>query len=452
MPIRAAAKRFGGGGLAARVLRGSAATVIGFGGSQFLRLASNLILTRLLVPEAFGLMTLVTLFIVGLKLFSDVGIGQSILRSPRGDDPLFLDTAWSLDLIRGVVLWVLACLLAVPVANFYDAPVLAQLIPVTATVLLIGGFEPTRVDTAARHMHLGRITAFELISQLCGIAVMIVLAWITRSVWALAVGQIVSSVVRLALMMRGLPGQGNRFRIDRSAVHELLSFGMWIFVSTVAGYVVSQGDKLVLSKFLTLEMLGIYNIGYFLAAVPVMLGGALVGRMMIPLYRERPPAESPENFAKLQRFRFVLSGGLIAMALLLAFIGTWLVDLLYDPRYAAAGGVLVLLALAFLPQLIVQTYDQIALTVGDSRVFCVVTVARGILMLGCVAGGAALLGLQGAILGQALTYLLSYPMMAWLARRYGAWDPLHDLLMGGVALAGAVLALWLHADAIAALP
>lgn len=450
--MRAAVAQFRGSGLAARVLRGSAATVLGFGGGQFLRLLSNLILTRLLVPEAFGLMTLVTLFIVGLKLFSDVGIGQSILRSPRGDEQLFLDTAWSLDLIRGGILWVLAWLLAAPVARFYDIPELAQLIPVTATVLLIGGLEPTKVDSAARHMHLGRVTGFELLSQLCGIVVMVVLAYATRSVWALVVGQIVASVVRLALMMRGLPGEGNRFRIDRSALNELLSFGVWIFLSTVAGYVVAQGDKLVLSKFLTLDMLGIYNIGYFLAAVPVMLGATLVARMMIPLYRERPPTASAENFAKLRQFRFLLSAGLIAMGLFLSLIGVWLVELLYDPRYRLAGPVLVLLPLAFLPQLIVQTYDQIALTVGDSRIYCAVSVARGLLMLVCVAAGAAWLGLKGAILGQALTYLLSYPMVAWLARRYGAWDPLHDLIMGAISLTGAALMLWLHFGAIAMLP
>ena len=57
-----------------------------------MRLISNLILTRLLVPELFGLMALVNTFIQGLFLFSDVGIATSIIRSPRGDDPVFLNT------------------------------------------------------------------------------------------------------------------------------------------------------------------------------------------------------------------------------------------------------------------------------------------------------------------------------------------------------------------------
>ncbi|MDY7023361.1 MAG: oligosaccharide flippase family protein, partial [Cyanobacteriota bacterium] len=71
-------------------------TVVGYGGSQVLRLGSNLILTRLLIPELFGLMALVHTFIIGVALFSDIGIRPSIIRSNRWNDPLFLNTAWTL--------------------------------------------------------------------------------------------------------------------------------------------------------------------------------------------------------------------------------------------------------------------------------------------------------------------------------------------------------------------
>ena len=76
-----------GEGVRARALRGSALTLISFGGSNLLRLASNLILTRLLFPEAFGLMALVSVVTVGLTLFADVGIAPSIAHSTRGDAP-----------------------------------------------------------------------------------------------------------------------------------------------------------------------------------------------------------------------------------------------------------------------------------------------------------------------------------------------------------------------------
>ncbi len=86
-------------------LRGSIWTLGGYGASQVLRLAGNLVLARLLFPEAFGLSALVGVFMVGLAMFSDVGIGPSVIRSHRGDDADFLNTAWTIQVIRGLVLW-----------------------------------------------------------------------------------------------------------------------------------------------------------------------------------------------------------------------------------------------------------------------------------------------------------------------------------------------------------
>ena len=99
-------------GLFARALRGSALTAGSYAITQGLRLGSNLILTRLLFPEAFGLMALVSVFLVGLAMFSDIGIGPAISHSKRGDEPGFLDTAWTLQVARGVILWLGASALA----------------------------------------------------------------------------------------------------------------------------------------------------------------------------------------------------------------------------------------------------------------------------------------------------------------------------------------------------
>jgi O-antigen/teichoic acid export membrane protein len=143
-----------GSGLMGRALRGSALTAGSFVIAQGLRLASNLVLTRLLFPEAFGLMALVSVVLVGLQMFSDTGVGPAISRSPRGDDPVFLDTAWTINVLRGGLLWLLAAALSVPLAALWQAPELRQLLPVAGLTLLIAGFNPTRIDTANRHLLL----------------------------------------------------------------------------------------------------------------------------------------------------------------------------------------------------------------------------------------------------------------------------------------------------------
>ena len=133
-------QRLNGSSLMARALRSSMLTVGGFGAAQVMRLASNLILTRLLFPEAFGLMALVSVFMMGLQQFSDVGVTPAILQSRRGDERDFLNTAWTIQAVRGAGLWLLACALAWPMAWIYDEPQLLHLLPVASlTIASIGG-------------------------------------------------------------------------------------------------------------------------------------------------------------------------------------------------------------------------------------------------------------------------------------------------------------------------
>ncbi len=432
--------------LMARVLRSTSWIILGYGGSQAIRLASNLILTRLLFPEAFGLMALISLVTVGLMLFSDVGIAPSIAQSKRGDDPDFLNTAWSIQVVRGAGLALIAALLAGPAAEFYDAPELQVYLPIAALTLLVAGFNPTRIETAHRHLLMGRLTVLDLSSQIIGIAVMIMLATWWQSVAALVVGGVVQALAKLALTSAFLPGQANRFRWEAAAVRELIGFGKWIFLSTVFWFFASQGDKAVLGKFLTLEGLGIYNIGYFLASFPLLLGTSVTGRVMIPVYRD-----AKHETGKITRMRYAMSAVVLSLLLVMALGGPWIVDLLYDARYAQAGGIVTLLGVALVPQVIGLSYDQAALAAGDSRRFFVVSATRAVLQIGLLVIGVSLFGLVGGIVGMGLAQILTHPVIIWLARVHDVWDARHDLLCGGLACGISALALWLHAPAIAAL-
>lgn len=444
-------RRLQGTSLGARALRSAMLTMGGFGFSQIVRLASNLLLTRLLFPEAFGMMALVLVFLQGLAMFSDVGVSPAILQSKRGDDRDFLDTAWTIQVLRGVGLWLAACLCAWPMAAFYGEAQLLHLLPVAALTLVIAGFNPTRLDTANRHLMLGRVTLLDVFTQMSGIVSAVLIAWATGSVWALVVSGIVSGLVQLALYTKFLPGQHNRFRWEGAAASELINFGKWIFLSTVCGFLFSQGDKIVIGKYLPLDQFGVYNIGFFLASFPMLLGGMMTRKVLIPIYRECPPTQSRANFLRLRKMRCLVTLSLLLLVGIFASLGVWLVDLMYDTRYTSAGAIVVVIACMQIPQIIVLTYDQAALAAGDSRRFFVLAVARATLMMVCLLVGLELAGLIGALLAQGAAILLAYPVVVWLSRRMGAWDGLHD---AGFAMLGALIAafaLWLNWGAIVAL-
>ncbi|THD76740.1 polysaccharide biosynthesis protein [Thalassobius vesicularis] len=433
-----------GSSLIERAIRSSALTVLGFGAYQGLRLLSNLVLTRILFPEAFGMMALVTVFLVGLSMFSDMGVGPAIMQSKRGDEPEFLDTAWSLHILRGGVLFLAASALAYPLSLIYAEPELAWYLPVSAVTLLISGFNPTKFETANRHLRTGRVTLVEIGTQVLGLIAAVTLAYLTRSVWALVISGIVSALSQLVLMHVLIPGPRNRFRLEPAAAKELMHFGKWIFLSTLCGFLIMQGDKVILGKYLGLEQFGIYNIGFFLASFPLMLGQMVIRRVVIPVHRESPPRQSRENFLRLRKMRFYATTVLLCMVLGIAALGVWLVDFLYDERYLMAGPVVVTLACMQVVQIIVVSYDQAALAEGDSQRFFVLSLSKALAMTLGLLIGFQVAGLFGALIAQGISMLVIYPVVVWLARAQGAWDPLHDLVffVAGGSVGAAVF--WMH--------
>lgn len=438
-------------GLFARALRGSAITAGSFAVSQVMRLGTNLILTRLLFPEAFGLMALVSVVLVGLAMFSDVGIGPAISQSPRGDEPEYLDTAWTINVARGAILWLMTCALALPAARLYDAPELMALLPVAGITMLISGLNPTRIDTATRHLLLGRVTVLDLISQVVGVLAIILLAWLMRSVWAMVISTLISALVKLALTQWLLPGHRNRFRWEPGAGRELIHFGKWIFLSTACGFLLSQGDKAILGAFLSMEELGLYNIGYFLASFPVLLAGAITSRILIPIYRDHHPASSDANARRMRRLRYGISFATIGLLGLMAVVGIPLVGLLYDDRYLRSGAIVVAVACVQMPMVVGMTYDQAALAAGRSRPYFLQMALRAAVQTLAFLIGAWAGGLHGALIGQALALYLVHIAIALLARRFAVWDALHDMLAFMAVILLTLLALWMNAEALRAL-
>jgi O-antigen/teichoic acid export membrane protein len=174
-------------------------------------------------------------------------------------------------------------------------------------------------------------------------------------------------------------------------------------------------------------------------------------RLMIPVYREQPPAAAQENRQKLHRLRMAMSGGILSLLAVMAFAGPWLVDILYDDRYAQAGAMVVVLACGMIPQVIGMTYDQAALAAGDSRRFFVFSGSRAVIQVIFLLVGITQFGLLGALVALGLSMVVVHPVLIWLARCHRAWDGPHDLVTGVIGAGIVLLALNWHWERVISL-
>lgn len=348
-------------------IRGTVWTIASYGSSQILRFGSNLILTRFLFPKLFGLMALVYVFITGLHLFSDIGVGPSIIQNKRGDDPAFLNTAWTLQVIRSFGLWFCCVLLAWPIAKFYGEPQLLWLIPVVGLNTIISGFNSTALFTLNRHMEVGQLAIFELGGQIISLVVMIVWAWFSPTIWALVGGSLVSATIQMVWSHQLIPGSSNRLAWNKEATKELISFGRWIFVSTAMTFLAWQTDRLILGKLFSFEMLGVYGIAFTLSDMPRQIILAISSKVIFPALSKLTDLPRETFRTKILNNRKpVLIASALGLAMVVSF-GDILISVLYDNRYAQAGWMLPILALGVWPIILTQTIDPALFAIGKPR-------------------------------------------------------------------------------------
>ena len=415
-----------------RAVRGAVWTIAGYGIGSVLRLGSNLILTRLLVPELFGLMSLVYVFISGLHMFSDVGVGLSIIQNKRGEERDFLNTAWTIQVIRGGLLWFACLLLAYPIAQIYGEPRLLWLVPIVGVNTVIACFNSTSIASLNRQLSIKEIALFELSGQAVGIVVIIIWAWIQPSVWAMVGGGLAGALFQLGLSWRLNSGESNRFVWEKTAAREILSFGVWIFLSSAVTFFAEQADRLILGKVLGLTLLGIYGIALTFADLPRSVTTAISGKVIMPaltLIADQP--RSVIRSKLLRKRRPVLAAMAAGMAVMAAG-GDFLIRLLYDYRYHQAAWMLPILALGIWPRLLCNTIEPVLFVIGRPQYAAGANLTRFICTAVGIGIGYSLLGLPGAVIGVALNDLCYYCVICYGLRREGLGSLKQDSLATGL--------------------
>jgi O-antigen/teichoic acid export membrane protein len=423
------------GSIRNRVFSGAVWSVLGFGSSQFIRLASNLILTRLLFPEIFGLMALVQVILQGLKMMSDVGISTSVIRDERGDDPKYLNTAWTLQIVRGLLIWFISVLAAYPMAVAYESTELLFLIPFVGSTVIFQGFTSPAVLTLKRHIELDKVLVWEISSQLITTAITVGAVWYSRSIWAIATGGVIGAFISCLLSYK-LPYEHiPRISIDRLAARNMLFFGKWIFISSFVTLIINKGDVLVLGLFLSKTDLGVFAIAAIWSRMAYELLQKINQQVMTPLYAAMFRESKFSIKSKIAKTRVRLLVLVIPVILILFFGGQILIDTLYDARYQSAGWMLQVLAVGTIGSAITATSANALLSFGDSFGYMTFQVTSGILLVVCMLLGGSLYGVAGLIVGVSISKFMSYPILVGLLVRHEIWLPKVDGVAFGLSAA-----------------
>jgi O-antigen/teichoic acid export membrane protein len=405
-----------------RAVSGTIWSLVGYGGAQVLRLGGNLILTRILAPELFGLMALLMTFVQGLSLFSDIGIRPSIIQSKRGDDPVFLNTAWTMQILRGVGIFIIGVIISSPVAQFYGDQAnltpqeqadltqqLTILLPTMTSITLMQGLNSTALATLTKKIDISKITVFELGSQVINLTLIIVFAHFSPTIWAMMSGVLISQFISTIWSHFLVPdGISHRLFWDKECARSLINFGRWIFVSTAMSFLASQADRLILGKLFSLEMLGIYTVAFTFADIPRQVVKTVSMRVIYPIISEKKELPRHQLRAKILEKRWFLLVALSLPILILTCFGDYLILFLYDPRYDQAAWMLPVLAIGFWPLLLQMTASPSLMAIGQPLVVAAASSTKFIYMLVALPFAFLKMGVLGAMIAISLNDLPGY--------------------------------------------
>ncbi len=335
-------------------------TTVGYGIGQFLRLVNNVILARLLAPQIFGLMAVVNSIRTGVELLSDVGITQNIISNPEGDSPDFYDTAWTLQVMRGIGLGCVTIILAVPIARFFNYPQLAQILPVASLFFVFTGFDSTTRGLIQKQLLVERTVRFQIIGGVVLVIAHVTAAVITKSIWALVLGSVITGASSLIISFLLIPGTRHRIMIDTQRARQLMRFGKWVFFSSIVYFFAMNFDRLYFAKQITLTELGIYGIARGLADMVTLFVQRCAGLVLYPMVAAAGLAAPELRVRILRGRRTLLLGAAVGMGFFFA-LSFEVIRLLYDARYQQAAAILPILCVGVWFQILTATNDAILL-------------------------------------------------------------------------------------------
>lgn len=441
--IRLSAGRFlGSESLRAKATRGGLWLGGASVGEQASRFTRNMLLARLLAPSSFGAMAIVLSSSSLIASLSDVGMWPAVIHHPQGGDDKYLNAAWWMGLIRAVGLYLIVFIAAPWIANFYGNPELSGLFRLTLVGTLFDGLLSPRAKLAHKEMRFARHAVINNGGAICGVILTIILAFLLRNVWALAIGFCAENAFRCILSYILYPGLAS-FKYDREAYKALFKFSRGMFGLSFLNLIFARTDIFVIGKMYSASELGLYTLAVNLAQTPASFLINTVSSTLLPAFSRVQTDRERGRRILSEVTSWTILLGLPAVATI-GLCAPSLLRIAYGGKYSAASSALVIACgvaiLNLLNSLITTQFFAIGRpelhrrAVAASAITMAIACYPACLMLGPVGGQAA--AMLAIMVGYGLQISRSRDTSGAKSLQYGKAIPLAALVSVAVVALG----------------
>jgi PST family polysaccharide transporter len=325
-------------------------------GRQGLQFVISIVLARLLVPQDFGLVGMITIFTNFATLFSELGFTGALIQRPTIEERHYSSIFW-LNLFMGVVLTILLMLAAPFIAAIYDEPRLTLLTMLIAMNFSIGSLNIVQRAILSRAMNFRALALIEISAVLAAGLIAVILALAGCGVWSLA-WQMLAISAFMAMIMWRVANWRPRFLFEWSAVRELLGFSANLLGFNVLNYWARNADNFLVGKFIGSAALGLYARAYSIMLLPISQITTVLSRVMFPAF-----SKIQSDTARVKRI-YLRAIAMIAVITFPMMIGLWVVAqsfvlTLYGPKWVQMISVVQILCIVGMAQSLATTVGWI---------------------------------------------------------------------------------------------
>ena len=286
--------------------------------TQGILFAVSVVLARILSPEEYGTISLITIFITIANVFVQSGFSMALIQKKDADDSDY-SSVFCISMILAALLYLVLWLTSGWIARYYETPILKPLLKVTGIILFPGALVSIQSAYISRNMQFRKLLIASVIAVIISGTGAIILALRGAGAWAMSLQQIIYYFVLAGVLLVMITWKP-RLRCDLIRVKVLFSFGWKILVSGLLDTLWNSVYGLVIGKQFSAADLGGYNRGdQFPKLIASNLGSA-VQAVMLPAYsnvqdeKERLRAMLADTIRYSVFFLFPMMAGLIVVA------------------------------------------------------------------------------------------------------------------------------------------
>ncbi|MFC4357724.1 lipopolysaccharide biosynthesis protein [Halobium salinum] len=250
---------------------------------RLLQMVKLVILASVLSPEAFGLLGIALLSLAALRRILQLGFDQALIQNKRTDIDDYLNTAWILKILRGLVIAFLAYASAPYLAALFNEPKAESLIRIIGLSPVILSIQNPAVVYFQKNLNFEKEFIYQVGGKLVDLVVATVIAFIYQNVWALVYGLIAGNLAKVFLSY-AVHQYRPRISFNRAHAREMIGFGKWLMVSGILVFVYGQGDDAFVGWFFGATALGFYQLAYRFSNAPATEVTHVISRVAFPAF------------------------------------------------------------------------------------------------------------------------------------------------------------------------